>query len=684
MGVSTQSLVNRDGDGQCGGLPNDTETGGACVNIGGFNRNTSGQLGQQCSLTITDVNGHQPIQTQPNGALRPEIMLDLREAFREDVIFLEFDTTNAFVIEINPDDLGRNNPHQFQYVAAVAQDQLLPLTNSFALFADLDGDSVMLTEPLSRYTVGVDQPLVFLGAPPIHFDVVEDNGQPKELDPANCFPGFACPFRAEYTAASQSSNTLSHTYTADWYVSNTTSGCVGECTFGLGSKTEFSLTTAYGEQFSKTSASTIAGGTVSQRDTLAGVDEALIESESFEIWEYGILCDEVEGVVCDEDDTVAVVAPAITNSLFDAWPRPDVDFGEYPLTHEGGNMLSYKSSTDMLDYLNQIGAVIYTSVPFDPAFGVAATPTSTRDVFISETTSTDETQGSIFSIDGSVSGSGSIGFVSASTSFSGGYETTDFVSKQAVVSMSDSFKVTLGQLPSNLDRYFVTPVVYLHNGAFVLDYAVDGPAPCQSLDPGCIATNHPNSFFAEYIAAPDPSFRLPLLLDVEKMLGDDTGDRTHRTTEILIRPVDANGDQEPGDPASAIRPGARVELRTRIHNYSLVDLGSPVTVTFFDDDPNQGGTPIGSPQIIQGIGARKTEPIVPVTWDIPLMSQAAFDAARVYAQLTTNANEIHTNNNVAWRKLSRNFVPEPSAGLLGTAAFVTLALLRRRTRCRPA
>ncbi|MBW2273494.1 MAG: hypothetical protein JRG96_09500 [Deltaproteobacteria bacterium] len=672
------SLVNADPDGSCygNGTQYATQTAGACMELnlstGGTRLDTDSYRGQQCSVTVADVNGHQDIQTQPGGVLRSEIMVELRHSDVFRLIGYAINVRRMGVFEVNPDDLTRNTAHDFLYFQredfVFNPGQALPLPPALAIFSDVDGDSVFLTDPVSRYRVGVDQPLVMLGAPPIHFDVIGGS----EIDPFDCFPELGCPFSAAYTQASEQAQTLSHTYNSDWYVSNTTSAGGG-----LFVKVEASLTTSYGQQFSSTDTITEGVAQVSQRSTAAGVDESLVQINQYDIWEYGILCDESGGggTACDEDDTVAVVVPIqLGRNLFASWPRPDVDLGSYAMTHEAGNLLSYKSNSDMLAFLSDTDAV-YSS---ETGFQISQTSETDVSVEIFETSSKEDTQGSIFSIDGSVSTSGSIGVVNVATSFSGGYSEERFVSKRADVNQSDAFDLRLGRAPSNQDSYTVTPYVYLRDGAFVLDYAVDGPTTCPFLDPSCVKTFLPNSFFASYADGPDPSFRLPQLRDVEKGLGDDTQDRIRRTTEILILPVDASGQQEPGDPSAAIKPGAMVDLRTRVHNYSLVALTAPTTVTFYDGDPAAPGTDaIGSRQIA-GIPARGTVEIpTPVRWTIPPMSPARFASARVYAELHVGGqSEIHADNNIAWRPLS--LVPEPGAGLLGGAALAVLGLLRGR------
>jgi hypothetical protein len=661
------SLVNANPSGSCfgNGTQYATQTAGACVDLNLSTPSTrldSLYGGQQCSVTVTDVNGHQDIRTQPGGVLRSEIMVDLRAGIRG-----SFSRTRAAVSEINPDDLTGNTAHDLLYIDELGGSFERRLPPALAIFSDVDGDNVFLSDPVSRYRVGVDQPLVMLGAPPIHFDVIGGG----EIDPSDCFPELDCPFSAAYTQASEQAQTLSHTYNSDWYVSNTTS--VGG---GLFVKVEASLTTSYGQQFSSTDTITEGVALVSQRSTAAGVDESLVQINQYDIWEYGILCDESGGggVACDEDDTVAVVVPIqLGRNLFASWPRPDVDLGTYAMTHEAGNLLSYKSNSDMIAFLSGTDAV-YSS---ETGFQISQTSETNVSVEIFETFFKEDTEGSIFSIDGSVSTSGSIGIVDVATSFSGGYSLGRFVSKRADVSESDAFALSLGRLPSNQDSYTVTPYVYLRDGAFTLDYAVDGPTICPFLDPSCVRAFIPNSFFASYANEPDPSFRLGNLRDVEKGLGDNTQDRTRRTTEILIRPVDASGQQEPGDPSAAIKPGALIDLRTRVHNYSLVTLTTPTTVTFYDGDPALPGTTAIGLRQIAGIPARGTVEIgTPVRWTIPPMSPNEFAAARVYAELDIGGrSEIHTDNNVAWRPLS--FVPEPSTTLLTVTSLAILSLLAR-------
>lgn len=718
---SFPNLVNANPTPTCadGNLPNDgtneTETNGECLRIfaaASTNRRDSGGRGSQCSVHVVDVNGH-----QTSGALlAPEIMLNLLQSDEGNL--------DQRTREVSIDTLTVNPQHTTKLYDGEAG-----LRPAVTVFPDIDGDSVRLGPPIRHITVsGVDQPLVILSAPPIHFDVCPDDepqcgcpegllecDDPSEagiLDPLDCYPDFqsGCPYTAVYQTEAGSEKAVSHNYSADWQVANETTGCFGTaCTTGLGGKVEVSLSTSYGEQFSSTQSSGNTLFSAESRAVGAGKDLALIQrGNDYEIWEYPILCDTFNGVECDADDTVAVVSPTTTTTgpadglTFGTWPPrlEESDTRRYLMTHEAGNLISYKSNFEMEQFLlDDLVYFVATQYEMSPSSNVPFITLNTRNF-----TSDERSKGSIFSFMSSVSASGSIGIVDVATTFSGEYSQTDLVSKSTVISSGQSIQVMTGQTPIGTEEHSfnVTTYVYLRNGAFVLDYAVDGDI-CPGLDPECVLRDlvdgDPNdgenneSFFVQYASLPDPSFRLPMLRDVERNQGNNVNDAIRRTTEILVERVPIEGDPNP----LLIEPGVIVNLRTRVHNYSLVNLETPVTVTFYDGDPDEGGKPIGLPAVIQAgtdacpdgtavICARGTIDIPnPVVWTIPpMMSEVEFNSVRVFAELDIEGDpEIHIDNNLAWRPLSADFkfVPEPSAGLAGAAALCSLFLITR-ARCR--
>jgi hypothetical protein len=684
------SLVNADPDtmGTCPGGMGSEATAGQCVKVSpGISARNSNGPGQHCAITVADLNGHQTLADQGQGdMLEAEILVSVQETS-----FLSF--TQGVLYEVDPDTLTLNPNHQYTYYSNSGLNSMRPV---LALFPDVDGDGVFLSDPFDRLTVRLDQPLVMVSSPPIHFDdlsgranVVGGEMGGDILDPQDCFEPFVtlnrteCPFKASYSQLNAMAKALSHTYNSDWQISNTTSGCTGPgCgPLGIGPKIEVSMMAAYGMEFESTS--TASQTEVDQKTvrTTEGKDQALFQTTSYDIWEYEVLCNGlVDGMECGSSNgmdlpTVSVVTPNPTSANFLPWPRPDVETETYLYTHEGGNLLSYKSSAQMSAFL--AGATLLTS---DSGFGVTTSSEVIEDVTLTETTTESETEGSIFSFMSSVSGSGSFGVVDISTTFSGGFSMRNFVSKKAAVSLTQTLDFELGQQQDSANNYTVTPYVYLRDGAFVLDYAMDlitcGPPNILPQDiPLCVQNQLPNSVFANYIDDPDPAFRLPNRLEVAKGLTtEDPADMAHRTTEILIQTIPS-----PGDPRPPIEPLSTVNLTTRVHNYSFVDLNDETTVSFYEGDPRAGGTLIGSSSI-ESIPARGTVEIPsPVPYSIPQMTDAQFNATQVFAKLTLpgGVGDIHTDNNIAWRALSPSFLPEPTSGLLGAAALGAMALLAR-------
>jgi hypothetical protein len=122
-----------------------------------------------------------------------------------------------------------------------------------------------------------------------------------------------------------------------------------------------------------------------------------------------------------------------------------------------------------------------------------------------------------------------------------------------------------------------------------------------------------------------------------------------------------------------VAPGREVHLRTRVHNYSLVDFDAPTTVSFYDGDPDAGGSLIGS-QTIRSIPARSTVEIPnPVDWTIPAMTTAQFDRTRVYPEAFGSGLPGYFGPNFL-------IAPEPGTSLLRSAALVGLAGLAVRRR----
>ncbi|MCK7529224.1 MAG: hypothetical protein MZV64_72550 [Ignavibacteriales bacterium] len=76
---------------------------------------------------------------------------------------------------------------------------------------------------------------------------------------------------------------------------------------------------------------------------------------------------------------------------------------------------------------------------------------------------------------------------------------------------------------------------------------------------------------------PDPTFVLPWLLDPEKGFALGDPDKRFQTKDITFLP------RKPV-------PGDTLTISARVRNFSLKSTSTPVSVKFYLDDPDSGGT----------------------------------------------------------------------------------------------
>ena len=104
------------------------------------------------------------------------------------------------------------------------------------------------------------------------------------------------------------------------------------------------------------------------------------------------------------------------------------------------------------------------------------------------------------------------------------------------------------------------------------------------------------------------------------------------------------------------QPGDTVKIRARLHNYSLIDTDSPVSVRFYEGDPDNGGTILKS---IYG-ETEVTTPAVITSRDVAYvemywaMPEDISEYTRIYAVIDPDEDitEIHENNNKGFTTLS--------------------------------
>jgi hypothetical protein len=174
--------------------------------------------------------------------------------------------------------------------------------------------------------------------------------------------------------------------------------------------------------------------------------------------------------------------------------------------------------------------------------------------------------------------------------------------------------------------YYVGPYAYWTSyGALALDYKVSQLPGGSSL------------WQNRYGNKVDPAFSLPWRYDVEKgfqLPGNDPSYK-YRSRDIVLSDVEPVG-------------GDTVRIGARIRNLGLQAINPPLTVRFYNGDPNAGGTLIEDVVMDSVIAARSSR-IVIAEWAIPLAQPLA--NARVYVEIDPDdvfSNEVHENNNMGW------------------------------------
>ena len=167
----------------------------------------------------------------------------------------------------------------------------------------------------------------------------------------------------------------------------------------------------------------------------------------------------------------------------------------------------------------------------------------------------------------------------------------------------------------------------------MLDYAVN-PELAQ---PGFEAT----WWQEQYGEHPDPAFILPWRLDREKG-ANVTDAQMLQTREILF---------DPSEP----EVGEVVNIKARVHNWSLLPTPAPVEVRFYAGDPAAGGVPIvginGETSVFAPQLTDRGSAVVQMEWEVP----SGLDFfPRIYAVIDPLGamEEIHESNNKGWTVLN--------------------------------
>jgi hypothetical protein len=491
------------------------------------------------------------------------------------------------------------------------------------------------------------QPLIILNAPPIHFDVLDNNVE--DLNDA-------------YTQAKSTSEDLPFyaTYSKGTNAKKSTSV---EIDHSYGYSSDFHAYAMYGGTGFESSVK--ASWDAKSSYFADKCEETQISEDKTAYREDWIWCSVLDYKyykypIYDHKKTfvgyIAVLAP---NSGFrsqwisgNSWDHPG-----YVFDHEYGNLLSYKpfkNDSDILSGGEGFKYHAFSSVP------VTSDPNTLHFNFVfndvKDAKSTYQYEAGVgadlFTKVG-VEGSTTVGInmdvfsasnskeyrIGVSNDLAFNFSKSSIRTSRTTLSENFGIEGNLGSLKEKYNdkaRYSVTPYVYRsQSGAFVLDYMV-------SLDKDEMA------WWKNYADEPDPGFILPWRYSVEKYGSPISLAKKQRTNDIQFYP-------------GVVSPNDTVCIIARVHNYSLKKFDGLLKLDFHLDSVKGEklkdiyGADRISKSLSMSYGEENpdldNEDYIKFYWTVP----GDFDCShRIYAVIDpeNEITEIHKNNNIGWNVLN--------------------------------
>ncbi|GAB5409263.1 MAG: hypothetical protein BalsKO_16280 [Balneolaceae bacterium] len=497
---------------------------------------------------------------------------------------------------------------------------------------DFDGDAVKLGAPNIQTVTDIVQPLVVLNAPPIHFDIFDE----QAFDINNCFnleSNQNCEHRAIYENATSQELEVSTEVSTDWGVSASVTGEVGAQVGPVSGSISATLSGAYGEGFSKLSG-TSTNVTVKVTSDAIDDDRIYATISNYDIYEYPVFSDnEITGYVVVVNPT-KIGLESLENTWFGSKSGLARD---YINSHEIGNILSYPSSANL-----PFGASFFGNGGLEGGGGdtweLSNSSTQTWELRFSSESISQRTNSSSFEIGASVTATGSVGFgpvnTSLSATVSAEFSSDQISTHKTTIKEESALLVEFGTIDGSIlgsKTYTVSPFVYWSgNGALVLDYAVNPD----------ISAGVASWWEDQYGNSPDLSFILPWKYDEQKGFGSTNPElQKEETRDIIFFP-------------SKPLPNTVADIQVRVQNFSLTDALIETKLKLFVGDPRNGGVSIKNTNgdslfSIPPIGARDNKIVTVSGWQVP--DNVGGDTF-IYAQIDTenSISEIHENNNIAW------------------------------------
>lgn len=495
------------------------------------------------------------------------------------------------------------------------------------LTADIDGDGIRVGKPKYFQRTGIQQPLAILNAPPIHFDVLDN----EVFEINGCYihePKETCEFLARYTNETTTSFTATTEFHSDWSVGSSVSGSVS----GFVAQVEGKATATYGQSFSKfaNNGQTISIGTTVE----ASIEDRIYASVMvYGMYEYPIFKgDSVIGHI------LSVTPELQQNRWFstDSWSA----FDYFP-RHEVGNIMSYEGFFDQNGRtdLNKDNTIALPIQLLGDGLSVDNSSSYNQTITISDFGTSSRSFGTDFGVSSEASvtvGKKLFGLgAEVTASVSGDYNQSSLNTFSSTVSNTLTLDVSMGSNQSGLEsNYVVSPYLYwAKNGAIVLDYTVQ---------PEVEILGGTSTFWsAKYGRNQDPALLLPFRLHPEKGLILQEEIKRFQSRGITYAPRNAQA-------------GDTITLFAAVHNYSLIPTDGQVQVAFYLGNPNCPGAQ--RLVDIQGRDLAVTEgpsidargrALVSFQWVIP---EDITTNPRVFVQLDPDdrMTEVHEDNNLGW------------------------------------
>ena len=509
-----------------------------------------------------------------------------------------------------------------------------PNRNYALALGNFDASKVIIEEPEYYRLNGVNQPLVILNTPPVHFDIFDN----IQYDINDCYGSEDCDFFANYIKTISETSAVTTELQAAWDVTGGImfKGSTGvEVSaepggVGVAASIEFEFENyilgKYGEHLENTNTQS-KSVSVHVKVTASEDDQIYATFTDYDVWRYPYR----EGNSKNIAGSIYVFVPLESEGRW--YPSKSASGSNYKPTHEIGNILSYSSYGDEKD-----NPEIFQDI-FHPVSSETYTLNSGTS-FLWEYAETEFNETTALTAIESSLDVKSQGFLYFQYEESNAFVYT----QQTSLSEELTLATDLGHINTSYGptEYRITPYIYWSKqGALVIDYSVE-----PEIDDIGVGT----WWQEKYEDNPDVTFILPWKYDPEKGFGITEEEKRRQTRDIVL------------DPPAPI-DGDTVLIKADIRNFSLKQTDEAVKVKFYIGKPEDGGTLInninGETEVsTDGTLLARDHKTVEFKWIVPVGTSKN---ARIYAVIDpdNSIDELHENNNIGWASF-KNVEDEPS------------------------